>query len=274
MHAFASNLYQPKARLFVLGGAEIASSEGTTQGGPESMAIYALATVPLLNKLKSTQPEQDPTRHAAYADDTIGAGKITNLRIWWDAICEYGPHFGYFINAEKSWIIIKPHQQAEAENVFQGTGIKLTTDGQRHLGAALGSNMFREDFVNNLVEAWVKQISVLSKIAKIDPHSAYTAYTHGLRHKYTYVMRTIPNAGNLLQPLENAIRNQLIPTLTEQHQISEIERSLIALPVKLGGLGIPNPCKDAQHEFENSIHLTKNLTDAIINQTTAEADNT
>ena len=87
-------------------------------------------------------------------------------------------------------------------------------------------------------------------------------------------MRTIPNIGSMLQPLENAIRNQLIPALTEQMQMSEQERSLIALPVRLGGLGIPNPCKEAQHDFENSVKLTKNLADAIINQSSAAADNT
>ena len=63
MHIFACNLYRPHARLFVHGGAEIFSSEGKTQEGPESMAIYALATIPLLNKLKSEQPEEDPAKH-------------------------------------------------------------------------------------------------------------------------------------------------------------------------------------------------------------------
>ena len=230
------------------------------------MAIYALATVPLLNKLKSSQPSENPVRHVAYADDAVGVGKVSHLRIWWDAICEYGPHFGYFINAKKSWIIIKPHMQTETEQSFQGTGINITTDGQRHLGASLGTYSYREQFIYGKVEAWVKQINTLAMIAKIDPHCAYAGYTHGLRHKFTYTMRTIPDIGSLLQPLEEAIRNKLIPALTEQLVLSDDERSLIALPVKLGGLGIPNPCKDAQHEFENSVNLTKNLADGIVNQ--------
>ena len=66
------------------------------------MAIYALATIPLLNSLKSTQPVEDPVKHVEYADDAVGAGKICNLRLWWDAICENGPRFGYHINAKKS----------------------------------------------------------------------------------------------------------------------------------------------------------------------------
>ena len=93
MHTFACNLYQPRVRLFVQGGAEISSTEGTTQGGPESMAIYALATIPILNSIKTNQPTDDPVKHVAYADDAVGAGKICNLRLWWDAFCEIRPQF-------------------------------------------------------------------------------------------------------------------------------------------------------------------------------------
>ena len=53
---------------------------------------------------------------------------MSHLRIWWDAICEYGPHFGYFINAKKSWITIKPRMKVEAEQAFLGAGINITTD--------------------------------------------------------------------------------------------------------------------------------------------------
>ena len=127
--------------------------------------------------------------------------------------------------------------------------------------------------MGNLVDDWVKQIKMLSMIAKIDPHSAFAAYTNGLRHKFTYAMRTIPNTSQLLQPVENAIRNMLIPALTEQQQISDADRNLIALPIRLGGLGIPNPCQYAQHEFENSIKLTKSLAEAIIEQAATASDN-
>ena len=106
--------------------------------------------------------------------------------------------------------------KVEAEQAFLGTGINITTDGQRHLGASLGSKKYREEFVHGFVDEWVKQIRMLAKIAKIDPHSAYAAYTHSLRHKYTYAMRTIIDAGSMFQPLENGIKNQLIPALTDQ----------------------------------------------------------
>ena len=49
-------------------------------------------------------------------------------------------------------------------------------------------------------------------------------------------MRTLPDIENLLQPLERAISDVLIPSLIGRN-CSEAERDLVALPVRMGGLG-------------------------------------
>ena len=46
---FVRNCYNVPARLFALGGKELLSHEGTTQGDPTAMAIYRIALTPLLN---------------------------------------------------------------------------------------------------------------------------------------------------------------------------------------------------------------------------------
>ena len=58
--------YNQNARLFVMGGTEIESQEGTTQGDQAAMPVYALATVPLLESVST-----NGTKKAAYADDLI-----------------------------------------------------------------------------------------------------------------------------------------------------------------------------------------------------------
>ena len=50
------NCYQAPSRLFVSGGGEIISREGTTQGDPLSMLFYALTILPLLSHLKKEHP--------------------------------------------------------------------------------------------------------------------------------------------------------------------------------------------------------------------------
>ena len=50
----AVNFYRTPSRLFVTGGMELSSEEGTTQGCPLSMALYALSVTPLINKCRNT----------------------------------------------------------------------------------------------------------------------------------------------------------------------------------------------------------------------------
>ena len=57
-----------------------------------------------------------------------------------------------------------------------------------------------------------------------------TAGVIGLTSIWSYLTRTIPEIGHLLQPLENIIRLKLIPALTDRASPNDVERNLLALP--------------------------------------------
>ena len=50
------NIYRAPARLFVVGGIELASAEGTTQGCTLAMAMYALGVNPLIDRVRPMSP--------------------------------------------------------------------------------------------------------------------------------------------------------------------------------------------------------------------------
>ena len=201
-----------------------------------------------------------------FADDATAGGTLLGLRDWWSGLQDLGSHYGYYPNAAKTWLIVKPAFFSDAQQVFKGTGVQVTTEGKRHLGAALGSRLFAEQYISEKVESWSRCIVKLSDIAKVHPHAAYSAFTHGLCNKWTYFLRTIPEISFFLRPLEVVISSKFIPALTGR-LVNNDERDLLALPVRLGGLGIVNPQTISDSEFAASEKITSPLVTLILQQT-------
>ena len=142
-----------------IGGDSILSQEGVTQGDPLSMAMYAIRTIPIICQLSHENIVQ-----VWYADDASAGGRLQSIQTWWDKLVQHGPAYGYFPNASKSWLIVKDAKLSEAHAVFQGSGIPITSEGKRYLGAAIGSESFVHSFVSEKVSGWITEIELLSQI--------------------------------------------------------------------------------------------------------------
>ena len=120
------------------------------------------------------------------------------------------------------------------------------------------------------VEDWISQVVKLAEFAMSQPQACYAAFTFGLRHRWTYFLRTLPDIEDLLEPLERAIADVLIASITDHHCTTPSERDLLALPVRLGGggggLGIINPSQDADLQYQASMKTTAPLVKKIVSQ--------
>ena len=76
----------------------------------------------------------------------------------------------------------------------------------------------------------------------------------------------MPNIGDELSPLDDVLRSDLLPALTGRPPPSDLEHALLALPARLGGLGIRLPSKAADGEFQSSLLVTSSLKVHILNQ--------
>jgi hypothetical protein len=191
------------------------------------MAMYAIGILPLILKLKE---ECRLTKQVWFADDASAAATCCHLRHWWDRLSQEGPKYGYYPNAAKTYLIVKEEYLSSAEQAFADTDIKITTSGKRHLGAALGSDAFIEEYVSIKVQEWAEELQALSKIALSYPHEALAAFTHGFSSRWTILSRTIANTSDLFKPLENVIHSNFIPALTGRAPCSDDERLLLSLP--------------------------------------------
>jgi hypothetical protein len=268
LHMYLFNHYQNAATLTVNGMSNqetLYSEEGCTQGDVAAMALYALGIKPLVDKLAETIAT-DTCKQSWYADDSSATGKLAAIKRWWEKLCEIGPRYGYFPKASKTILILKDKALLhEAKSLFEQSGLQITCEGQRHLGAAIGSDDFRTKYVSEKVSKWVEDITELSKIAAEDPQAALSAYTKGICHRWTFIQRTIPEIKELFIPLEDCIRNTLIPAIIGRN-VSNRERNIISLPVRFGGLGIANPIENAEREYQASMAVTESLAELIYNQ--------
>ena len=86
-------------------------------------------------------------------------------------------------------------------------------------------------------------------------------------------MRVVPDLGNKLHPIEEALRFRLLPSITEQSNISDAERRVFALPARDGGLGIPIPTEAAAEQYSASRSITEPLVALCTRQNTEPLPN-
>ena len=175
-----------------------------------------------------------------------------NLRSWWDRLTTEGPSYGFFTNPSKTWLVTKDLYLQNAVKTYAGSGVNITPNDRPYLGGALGSSAFIEEHLRSKVGEWTSSITLLSEIAKSQPHAAYSALVHGLSSRWSYLSRVTPNISHLLIPLDTALRTELLPALTGRPTPNDQECALFALPARYEGLGIRIPSKNVEKELQSS----------------------
>ena len=92
------NTYRRNIPRFI-DGQHIFSSEGD----PLAMAMYSISVTPLIASLQDPRVVQ-----VWFVDDASAGGTLQGLHDWWSGLQDHGPMYGYFPNAAKSWLIVKP----------------------------------------------------------------------------------------------------------------------------------------------------------------------
>ena len=73
------NTYCVDVALYIE-GSTLLSEEGTTQGDPLAMLMYALGVLPLIGCISGDLMQ------VWYADDATACGSLSALRLWWDKL--------------------------------------------------------------------------------------------------------------------------------------------------------------------------------------------
>jgi len=278
------NFYGHESELFLGDRGVILSREGTTQGCPFGMGMFAVSSLSLISRV-----ETEGTVQVWSADDSAGAGSVRAVKSWFDALKREGPEFGYEVKLSKTVAIVKPEAVAQFERTFKGmtdqgngglrvmcSGIGVLDEvdgpeaarllGHRYLGAGVGSGGFRKEFVEMKVKGWVEDIRKLSVFGKAYPHQAYSLLVRCLIPRWRYLMRTVEVPRDIFGPLERALIDRFFPSVFGWTPIDHGFRRRVGLPARHGGLGIPEVADLAGEEWASSALLTGVLTEAILRQ--------
>ena len=146
------------------------------------------------------------------------------------------------------------------------TGIEINCEGTRHLGAAVGNTEFKKNYVKRKVDNWILAVKKLAEVAATQPHAAFAAFTQSLQGQWTFLTRAMPDVCHLFQPLEDMIRFTFISSLFKR-EVNDMERDMLSLPARMGGMGIYNPVEECLSSSTNSAHISAPLVRLIQRQT-------
>ena len=81
--------------------------------------------------------------------------------------------------------------------MFTDTNIEIITERRKYLETVVGSDTYRVQCVEDLVNNWNMQLKLLSIIAESQTYAAYLAFVNGIT-KLNYFMRTNPEISHHL----------------------------------------------------------------------------
>ncbi|KAL7463415.1 hypothetical protein ACHAXS_003796, partial [Conticribra weissflogii] len=246
----------------------IPGCEGIQQGDPLSMILYGLALTPLINRIHTEHSSiflSENFLDPWYADDATIVASVTDTIIIVQEIQKLGPIYGYFIQPEKSFHICSSSQISKSKPLFAAANLHFQyVQGTRYLGSYIGEKDFFPTWIKPQIQEWVSAIQDLSLAAVKYPQATYSVFTHCLQNQWSHLCRTTPNIGPFLSPIEQSIKNSLLPALFHLDNIDDSLREVISHPIKLAGLNILNPTIQAGFSYDTSLLTTESLVDCLL----------
>jgi hypothetical protein len=118
-----------------------------------------------------------------------------------------------------------------------------------------------------MVADWEVELENLAEIAKSEPQAAYIGLTKAYRSKFTYFMRTIDSFDSYVSPIDDLLNEKFLPAIFDEEAPFQRPLSdLFTLPIKVGGLGVPNLKNESKTQYEASKAITRTHVQSIVMQ--------
>ena len=142
--------------------------------------------------------------------------------------------FGYKVKPFNCQLLVKENRRESAFELFKGTSI-TRVDGFRVLELVIGTPSACNNYMESEIEKTTTLSKRLSKIAETY-HKMRNPVTQMSLKKLSFLIKTTPEAFEKMHEIEKNVRKQLLPKITGKNYITDEDRSLFALPKRMGRL--------------------------------------
>ena len=101
-------------------------------------------------------------------------------------------------------------------------------------------------------------------MAQTQPHASYSALTHEFSSKIVYLCHTTSGVCECIHPLVDCLRIRLIPVLSGRNAINDSVHSLLSLLALLRGLGLTNPIRKADTQYNDSVLILSPIVESTV----------
>ena len=112
---------------------------------------------------------------------------------------------------------------------------------------------------------WIKDVEELASIAGDNPQAALCALNAAVCKRWKYTQRIMGDISELFLPLEEVISTKFVRAVCGR-RLSDVERKIISLPYRYGGLSIDNPVASSDVEYTCSKIISSKLVECIQSQ--------
>lgn len=142
------NTYREEWQLFIE-GTTLYSQKSTTQGDPLAMAMNTIALTPTHLYTERCRNQASLVRRWCYSRQVTSRSKRMV-----GPLSTFGPRLRIPPYCQQIWLIVNEDHLEEANKKFNGSGVSITANGKKHLGAAVGTSHFVSGYVQRKISNW------------------------------------------------------------------------------------------------------------------------
>ena len=186
-------------------------------------------------------------RQAWFFDDGYFVGSKEDALRFWNVVKTVGPTIGYQANNKSKVYDLDDSNK----DMWVNAGLTFSSIGMEVLGAPVGSQFFIKEFAHEKYERIKAMINMLTNIAHSNPQESFAVFSRSIKHKHSYMTRTINNCNELAHEYDQALEQFMSvlfgKVLTEKMVLQA------SLPIGKGGLGLNvNSEQYCSQQYEDS----------------------